>query len=101
MKNFFRALRLIFRYKWTLVASTFTAIMVALLWGFNIGGAYPIINIITQNKPLQDWVDEDIQASRKKIAELQSRVKDLEAELAAAAPGDKPALENKLNANST
>ena len=32
MKNFFRVLRLVLRYKWTLVASTFTAIMVALLW---------------------------------------------------------------------
>ena len=33
MTNFFRVLRLVFRYKWTLAASSFTAIMVALLWG--------------------------------------------------------------------
>ncbi len=71
MNNFYRALRLIFRYKWTLAASCFTAIMVAVLWGANIGGAYPVIGIITNNQSLQQWVDASIDTSQKKIADLQ------------------------------
>jgi hypothetical protein len=43
MKNFLRILRLILRYKGTLVASAFTAIMVAILWSANIGGIYPLM----------------------------------------------------------
>ncbi len=98
MNNFYRALRLIFRYKWTLAASSFTAIMVALLWGANIGGAYPVIGIITNNQSLQQWVDASIDTSQKKIADLQSQAVQLETDLAAAAPAEKQAIDKQLHA---
>ena len=40
MKYFGRTLRLVLRYPWTLAASTCCAILVAVLWGGNIGAMY-------------------------------------------------------------
>jgi ATP-binding cassette, subfamily B, bacterial MsbA len=93
MHNFYRTLRLVYRYKWTLVASTFTAIMVALLWGLNIGGAYPVLAVITSGDSVQTWLKNSIDDSQKKIADYEAKInslndqlKDVEAKIAAAPP---------------
>ena len=101
MHNFLRTLRLVLRYKATLAVSTFTAIMVALLWGFNIGGAYPIIAIITENKSVQQWLADDIQNSAAKIAELETQIAKLEKEKAKAPPADLARIERNLRVKNT
>jgi ATP-binding cassette, subfamily B, bacterial MsbA len=98
MHNFLRTLRLVLRYKTTLALSTFTAIMVAVLWGFNIGGAYPIIAIITENKSVQQWLADDIKNSDVKIADFETQIDALKAKAAAANPQEKPAIESELQA---
>jgi ATP-binding cassette, subfamily B, bacterial MsbA len=95
MANFFRVLRLVFRYKWILAASSFTAIMVALLWGLNIGGAFPVLAVIAQKKSLQQWVDEQIATSQDAIQKLQANCKELEAQLAGA-PANAAGLQAEL-----
>ncbi len=96
MNNFYRTLRLVFRYKWTLAASTCTALLVALLWGFNIGGAYPVIQVITQDKSLQKWIAEEIDNSQAKIDTQKTAIADLKAELVAAPIEKQPSLERQL-----
>ena len=96
MTNFYRALRLIFRYKWTLAASSFTAIMVAILWGANIGSVYPVIGIITNNQSIQQWVDASIATSQKNIADMQGKIDDLQTEMAAGDSPDAQALDKQL-----
>ena len=96
MNQFFRAFRLVFRYKWTLAASTFTALMVALLWGVNIGGALPVITVITQNKSLQQYLDDDIRSSQGKISKLEDDVKTAKADLAVAPADQQATLQRNL-----
>src|SRR4029079_872512 len=98
MANFFRVLRLVLRYKWTLAASTFTAIMVALLWGANIGGAFPAIQIIVSGQSVQDWLKTDIQTTGQSIANLTADIAAMEAKIAAAGADQKHALQLDLNA---
>ena len=81
MNNFYRTLRMVFRYKWTLAASTFTAVMVALLWGFNITAAYPVLAVISNNKSLQDWVRDDIAQTQAKIDDLNAKIQQLQTEI--------------------
>ncbi|HEY2828052.1 MAG TPA: ABC transporter transmembrane domain-containing protein, partial [Pirellulales bacterium] len=81
MNNFYRTLRLVFRYKWTLAASTFTAIMVALLWGFNISGAYPVLAVISSNESLQNWLNNDIQKTQKNIDDLNTKIEAIQADI--------------------
>ena len=97
MKNFFRVLRLVLRYKWTLAASTFTAIMVALLWSVNIGGAYPVFGIITNNQSLQDWVDGEIDKSNANIVKFDGAIHDLEAKLPNANGNEQRRLQHDLS----
>jgi subfamily B ATP-binding cassette protein MsbA len=101
MHNFSRTLRLVLRYKTTLALSTFTAIMVAALWGFNIGGAYPIIAIITENKSVQQWLSDDIKSSDTKIAGLETEIAALEKAKAAAPPAQIARIERDLRARNT
>jgi ATP-binding cassette subfamily B protein/subfamily B ATP-binding cassette protein MsbA len=96
MNNFSRVLRLIFRYKWTLTASVFTALMVAVLWSANIGGIYPLIALVTQREGLQVWNDGNIAAAQKTIAELDANIQKATADMAAAGADNKGRLQGKL-----
>ena len=96
MKNFSRALRLIFRYKWTLIASCFTAITVAILWTSNIGGIYPLIGLVTENRTLQQWVDSDIDKAQKEIVDFDADIARFQRDLAANNPPPTPEHQRQL-----
>ena len=81
--NFGRIVRMTIRYKFTFAASIFSALMVAVLWGANIGPVYPIIEIVLKNKPMQQWIDEQIQENRTTIAAESVKLERWHKELAA------------------
>src|SRR6202790_2607101 len=85
MSNFRRALRRALRYRWTLVGSLLTAIVVALLWGANIGGLYPIVQVIFRGESLQKWIADDIADATRQIADLDKSIATLQAGLPQAA----------------
>ncbi len=85
MKNFGRVVRLALRYRFTLAVSLLCALGVGLLWGANIGTIYPFVEIAFQGDSLQQWVDSEIDKSRKTSAELTDELKQLRRKLA-----DKP-----------
>jgi len=60
MKSFFRAVRHVFAYRWTLAGSIACCLGVALLWSANIGTVYPIIEVVFQNKSVPQWADEEV-----------------------------------------
>lgn len=81
MKNFSRVLRLALRYRLTFAASIISALMVAGLWGANIGTIYPFAEVAFQNKSLQNWAaqrlaaaQEGIEQSRREIERLERQV---------------------------
>ena len=60
MRSFFRAVRYISPYRWTIAGSISCCLGVALLWSANIGTVYPIIEVVFQNKSVPQWADEEI-----------------------------------------
>jgi len=80
MNNFARVLRLALRYRWTFLASIFSALMVAVLWGANIGTIYPFVEVAFKNKSLQDWVDQQIAETQESVAQARTEIERLEAE---------------------
>ena len=74
MSAIVRTLRYIFRYKVTLAASMACAILVALLWGANIGGIYPVIEVIFRGQSLQKWVANDIAKAETTIADIDKQL---------------------------
>lgn len=68
MNNFVRSLKLALRYRAMLFGSVLSALMVAVLWGGNIGAIYPLVEICFEGQSLPDWADRQIAEYRKKVA---------------------------------
>ena len=85
-----------FRYKWSIVTSTISAFLIAILWGVNIGGALPIIEIVFEGNSLHDVVDERIEGSHIAIQKSTNLVEELKGQLGSAAPGEIERLERRI-----
>ncbi|MCL2306246.1 MAG: ABC transporter ATP-binding protein/permease [Planctomycetaceae bacterium] len=84
MQNLFRAIRLTFRYKFSIAASIFCALLISVLWGGNIGVlTYPIVEICLKNDNFVDWLDRKIDENEKAGNELRGKITALEGELEA------------------
>jgi ATP-binding cassette subfamily B protein/subfamily B ATP-binding cassette protein MsbA len=97
MKNFYRAVRLGLRYRWTLVFASICSLMVAVLWGGNIGAVYPIVEVVFKGQSLDQWANEQIATSEKKSDELRGMIAQFEKQLDATNdPAQKTALEKDI-----
>jgi len=70
MTNFYRALRLALRHRWTFALAVFSAGIVAVLWGANIGTVYPFVEVVFQDQSLVEWADRGIASSQQTIGQL-------------------------------
>jgi ATP-binding cassette subfamily B protein/subfamily B ATP-binding cassette protein MsbA len=84
MHNFSRAIRLVLRHRWTLAGTLASALLVALLWGLNIGGTYPVIQVIFKGQSLQNWADGKIATAKQNIDDFDKQIDRQQAALAAA-----------------
>lgn len=67
MRNFLRTLKYSWPYRYRLAASVGCALAVAVLWSLNLSAIYPVLKILSTDKNLQQWVDEEIdQAQRER-----------------------------------
>ena len=65
MKNFARALRFAWPYKYRVVGSVVCALLAALFWSLNFTAIYPILKIISSDQNLQEWVNNSIRHIQK------------------------------------
>lgn len=78
MKYYLRALKMALNYKWSLITAIFCSIMVAILWGANIGAVYPFVEVVFERNSLHDWVDNQTVESRQRIETLTVEVDEME-----------------------
>ena len=71
MKNYFRAVKLGTRHRFTLLGAVFCSLMVALFWGANIGTVYPVVEVVFQGKAMPDWIDDEIIRLEQEIQQRQ------------------------------
>ncbi|REK11467.1 MAG: ATP-binding cassette domain-containing protein [Planctomycetota bacterium] len=98
MGNFARVVRLALRYYWTVAASFLCAMLVAVLWGGNIGFLYPLVEVVGNDESLSEWADKSIASAKETIAEQKALEKRLTRELKAAPPAEKRSVERELRA---
>lgn len=82
--NFGRVVRMAIRYRFTFAASIFSAFVVAVLWGANIGTLYPVVEVVFQNQSMQQWVDGKIAESQTTVAARSTLLEQLSKDAAAA-----------------
>ncbi|HEX4149700.1 MAG TPA: ABC transporter transmembrane domain-containing protein, partial [Pirellulales bacterium] len=99
MNNFGRALRLALRYRWTFAASVGCALMIAVLWGGNIGTVYPVVEVAFQGQSLHVWTDVRLRDARARADALEAQLAALDrpaSDAAAALPAGRRDLESQL-----
>ncbi len=84
------------RYYWTVTASVVCSLIVAALWGANIGTLYPLVEIVGNNQSLGQWVDKGIEQSNGTIAAEQASADRLRRKLAQAGPDEVSTLQRNL-----
>src|SRR5579863_7265670 len=81
MRQFFRILKYSFQYWRRLVASVVCALLVALFWSINLSAIYPVLKILSTDKNLQQWVDEEIENQQRFLPDLHKKLDDQRAKL--------------------
>ncbi|MBL9092440.1 MAG: ABC transporter ATP-binding protein [Planctomycetaceae bacterium] len=74
MNNFVRSLKLALRYRYTLSGSALCALMVAVLWGGNIGAVYPLVEISLKGETLRDWTQKRVETYRRSLADAEAEL---------------------------
>jgi ATP-binding cassette, subfamily B, bacterial MsbA len=85
--NFGRVVRMALRYKWTFLGTIVSALMVAILWGANIGAVYPVVEVVFKNKSIKQWVNEKIAENQAIVDAKSPELERLRRQLAAAENG--------------
>jgi ATP-binding cassette subfamily B protein/subfamily B ATP-binding cassette protein MsbA len=98
MGNFARSVRLALRYYWTVAASALCALVVAALWGANIGTLYPVVEVVGNKQSLGQWVDRGIVQAQRAIREETAAAAELARRAAAASGDEAAALKSELSA---
>ncbi|TWT82708.1 Lipid A export ATP-binding/permease protein MsbA [Planctomycetes bacterium CA13] len=78
MKNFRRALGDAFRFWPLLLLATLCSVGTGALWGSNIGALFPVIKVTIAGESLQQWVDNEIDATENRIVSIENDIKAVE-----------------------
>lgn len=60
MRNFIRVLRFSWAYRTRLIISAVAAVAVAVFWSLNLSAVYPVLQILSTDRNLHQWADEQI-----------------------------------------
>jgi len=96
MNHFMRALRDSLCYWKSILLATFCSLVVAILWGANIGALFPVIQVTLSEQSLQEWLEAEIRATEQKIADVSSEITAVRRQLAEARGEERHGLESRL-----
>ncbi|MEM6330824.1 MAG: ABC transporter ATP-binding protein [Planctomycetota bacterium] len=82
MKNFFRAVRLLLRRPLAAALSVGCSLLVAALWGGNIGMLYPVFEVALRGQSVQQWQAEEIADFEAKLADTEEAIAAVERQAA-------------------
>ncbi len=93
MNNFVRAFKMSLRYRWTIGGIVACALVVATLWGANIGAMYPVLDVIFKGQSLGQGMDQRIGDSERLEQQLTQEIAALNEQIATAPAAEKRSLE--------
>ncbi len=79
MRNFGRALRDALRYWPSIAAATLCSVVVATLWGANIGACYPILELTLRDQSISSWMVSEHEAAHKRQETARAELQQLPA----------------------
>ena len=88
MNNFWRAIRLTFKYRLTIVITVLCALFLAFFWGANITAVFPLVQISFNGETVGDYWTKEITAKTDALAEYKIKKAALQDELKGALAED-------------
>ena len=101
MNNFGRVLKLAARRRFALVGILCTSLVIAVLWGANIGTLYPLVEVVFKGDSLPSYVESRVNQSEAEVAELDHEISLVEQSLQQAAGEEKTALQIQMQSLET
>jgi ATP-binding cassette subfamily B protein/subfamily B ATP-binding cassette protein MsbA len=77
MRDFLRAMRFSWPYRYRLLLSGVCALFAAVFWSLNFTAIYPVLKILDADQNLQEWVDSSIQKQDTEIKRLEKKIQPL------------------------
>lgn len=96
MKNFVRAVRIALRYRFTIIGSFLCALLIAALWGANIGAMYPLVEVSFRSSSMREWIAEEIAASQAVITRQEDALTELRRRQPLAEAAEQRELERQI-----
>lgn len=96
MKYLLKAILLSFRYKWTILLSVVSALLIAFVWGASISTVYPVVEVVFEGKTIRTWIDEAIAAADAEAERLQGEIEGLRLQQKEADPEQRGLLSTRI-----
>lgn len=74
MKDFLRVLKIASRQRMALLSCVLTSLVIAMLWGMNIGALYPMVEVVFKGDSIPGYVQNKITDSTEKLATLDLKI---------------------------
>ncbi len=72
MNNFWRAIKVTFKYKWNIIGVVLSSLCLALCWGGNIATVYPLVQVSFQGDTVSSWLEKEIVNQGERLEKLRS-----------------------------
>lgn len=96
MKDFLRVLKIASRQRMALLSCVLTSLVIAMLWGMNIGALYPMVEVVFKGDSIPGYVQNKITDSTEKLATLDLKIDSLRQSIFKAVGDQKSKLEMEL-----
>lgn len=96
MKNFWRAIRLTFKYRWNIFGVILSSILLAICWGGNIATVYPLVQISFQGDSVNSWLLKEIDNQEERLLKLEWERSEVVKGIDPDSEGEEPILENLI-----
>jgi len=74
MKDFLRVLKIASRQRMALLSCVLTSLVIAMLWGMNIGALYPMVEVVFKGDSIPGYVQNKITDSTEKLGTLDLKI---------------------------
>ena len=101
MKSFSRILKLAIRRRGAMLGIFASSLVIAVLWGANIGTLYPMVEVVFKGDSLPGYVEMQLGETQVKLAELENEICVLSSDLFFAAGDDIASIERELDFTQT
>jgi len=84
------------RYKWTLLLSVLSALLIAFVWGASISTVYPVVEVVFEGETIRTWLDEAIAAADAEAGRLRKEIEGLRVQQEKADPEQRGPLAARI-----